>query len=924
MRLRHLFLVTTAIIGVAGTAQAQNTPSTTPPSTETADPQDGAADDIVVTGYRGSLQKAIAVKRNANAVVDVISAEDIGKFPDRNVAESLSHIPGVSIDRRFGEGEKVAILGTDPALNRMLLDGHALASADWGGNDNDPSSRTFNYSLLAPELVDRLEVYKSPEPRIEEGSLGGTVIVRTRRPLDLKANAIFASGGYSYNDRSDKGNIRGSGLYSWKNADETFGILVAATYDKQNLTRAGVEFFGYDNPAPSGTGPCAYNSPFVNCTNGALSLKSPGATINGGTIADLYKAASPFGINYAYFQQKRERKSVTGTMQWRPRSDLTFTLNGTHIDGNYNNYSQSMYTIPGAWTGSVLQSATVANGVVTGATFGAAPSQSAQLDTLVRRTSLKTDNINLFADYEGDNGAKISFSGGWSKAKGGRNPEYLFNVQTKLPYSYAFTNDSATVNFVGDLTNPANYFTNPNNNPANIEGRPVVVNGQNLVAAQIGGLDYSVTTDRDIFGGYDATIPVAFGPFKEILLGSRITDHLNRLDARGVNTYLQTSLNGSQLGVTTLTTPDGTFDGSGGMGNATKYLNLPDQAVIDILARAINSPLVNKIGASTKVHETVAASYIQANFDQGGLRGNIGGRLVYTRDISTYATTLSNAINPVPVPTRTATDYLKFLPSLNIAYSITPQVIVRGAVARVISRPRYEDLAASTSLNNVTLDGGGGNPNLKPYESTNYELTAEYYPRAGTLLAVELFRRDISNYIINTRTNTVFFNSLTNALATYNVNQPINGGKAKVNGALVSAQSDIWGGFGIQANYSYQDSSTSSVDTTGAALNLPYLSKHTVNVIPYFEKGPFQARVSYNYRSAYFRTIGRLGSREMVAPYSQLDASASLNLLDGVVLSVNAQNLLDETYRQYNATPDRPTAFYKNGRTFSAALSFRM
>jgi len=249
---------------------------------------------------------------------------------------------------------------------------------------------------------------------------------------------------------------------------------------------------------------------------------------------------------------------------------------------------------------------------------------------------------------------------------------------------------------------------------------------------------------------------------------------------------------------------------------------------------------------------------------------------------------------------------------------------VRGAVAKVISRPRYEDLAASTSLNNVTLDGGGGNPNLKPYESTNYELTAEYYPRAGTLLALELFRREIDNYIINTRTNAVFFNSLTNALATYNINQPVNGGKAKVNGALVSAQSEIWGGFGLQANYSYQESSTSNVDVTGAALNLPYLSRHTVNVIPYFEMGPFQARVSYNYRSSYFRTIGRLGSREMVAPYSQLDASASLNLTKGIVLSVNAQNLLDETYRQYNATPDRPTAFYKNGRTFAAAVSFRM
>ena len=937
---KQVLLASSAItFGLAGSlfapsAMAQvatTSPTTTPPTTTPAgsDTQNGApatvdADqDIVVTGIRGSLRSAIAVKRNANAVVDVISAEDIGKFPDRNVAESLSHIPGVSIDRRFGEGEKVAILGTDPALNRMLLDGHALASADWGGNDNDPSSRTFNYSLLAPELVDRLEVYKSPEPRIEEGSLGGTVIVRTRRPLDLKANAIFASGGYSYNDRSDKGNVRGSGLYSWKNKDETFGILVAATYDKQSLTRSGVEFFGYDNVAANADG--TRNSPFVNrAQDGTLSLKSPGATITGGTIADLYNAASPFGINYAYFQQTRERKSVSGTVQYRPSSDLTFTLNGLHIDGNYNNYSQSMYTIPGAWTGDVLQSATISNGVVTGASFGAANSQSAQLDTLVRKTKLKTDNLNFFTDWEGDGGAKVSFAGGWSKATGGRNPEYLFNVQTKLPYSYAFTDTTATVNFVGDQTNPANYFTNPNNNPAQIEGRPVVVNGTQLNAAQIGGLDYSVTTDRDIFGGYDATIPVSFGPFTEILLGSRVTDHVNKIDARGINTYLTSSQTIAQLGVPVLITPSGTFDGSGGMGNATSYLNLPEQSVIDILAGAINSPLVNKVGASTKVKETVIASYAQANFDQGGFRGNIGGRLVYTRDISNFATTPSGVVNPQPVPTRTSTDYMKFLPSLNIAYSINPQVIIRGAVARVISRPRYQDLAAATSLNDTTLDGGGGNPNLKPYESTNYELTAEWYPRAGTLLAVELFRRDIENYIISSRQNVDYFNALQNRITTYNVSQPINGAKAKVNGALVSGQAEIWGGFGLQANYSYQDSSTSSIDVTGAELNLPYLSKHTVNIIPYFESGPFQARLSYNYRTAYFRTIGRLGSREMVAPYNQLDFSAGFNITPAITLSVNAQNLLDATYLQYNTTRDRPTAFYKNGRTFAASVSFRM
>ncbi|TDN81623.1 TonB-dependent receptor [Stakelama pacifica] len=938
--LRNLILVTTSVVGLASAAQAQTVQADSPANAQTrsdsqattAPTEADTANDIVVTSYAQSLRNAIDIKRNANAVVDAISAEDIGKFPDRNVAESLSHIPGVSIDRRFGEGEKVAILGTDPALNRMLLDGHALATADWGGNDNDPSSRTFNYSLLAPELVDRLEVYKSPEARLEDGSLGGTVIVRTRRPLDLDANSIFASAGYSYNDRADKGNIRGSGLYSWKNKDETFGILLAGTYDRQQLVRSGVEFFGYEQGAGrffQTQQDADGNSVLVRGADNQPVLKNPNATVSGGSRQDLADAYLPFGINYAYFQQKRERASIAGTVQYRPTDDLTFTVTGLHIKGNYNNYSQSMYTIPGAWTGDVLQSATVSNGVVTQASFGAANSQSAQLDTLVRRTSLKTDNLNFFADWEGDGGAKISFAGGWSKATGGRNPEYLFNVQTKLPFSYAITPTSAEVNFVGDPTDPANYFTNPNNNDATIEGKPVIINGQQLNAAQIGGLDYSVTTDRDAFGGFDATLPLQGGGiFTDLLIGARVTDHVNRIDARGVNTYLQQSLTGDQLGVDTLVTPSGVFDGTGGSGNATQYLNLPDQAVIDILANAINTPLINKVGASSSVRESTVASYVQLNFDSSGFRGNLGGRLVYTRDISRYALTLPTTENPnpVPVPTRTSTDYLKFLPAFNIAYEVTPDLILRGAFAKVIARPRYQDLAASITQNDVTFDAGGGNPNLKPYESKNYELTAEYYPKPGALISLELYRREIDNYIVNTRVEGVsLFNSLQGQVVSgYSVSRPINAGKAKVNGVLINGQAEIWGGFGIQANYSYQDSSTSTVIADSAVLNLPYLSKHTVNVIPYFESGPFQARVNYNYRSAYFRTIGRLGSQEMVAPYSQLDAQIAYSITPNVTVTLNAQNLLDETYLQYSGTRDRPSAFYKNGRTFVANISFRM
>ncbi|RJG56204.1 TonB-dependent receptor [Sphingobium terrigena] len=902
MALRHFMLFTTSAMALLPAAVSAQQAAPAP------DPQG----EIVVTGIRASLRNAINVKKQANAVVDVITSEDIGKFPDRNVAESLSHIPGVSIDRRFGEGEKVAIHGTDPALNRMLLDGHAVASADWGGNDNDPTSRTFNYSLLAPELVERLEVYKSPEPRIDEGSIGGTVIVRTRRPLETPANSVFASGGYSWNDRAEKGNIRASGLYSWKNQDETFGILAAVTYDKQNLTRAGVEFFGFEN---------AGSRFFNTAADGSFTLKNPNATVTGGTLADLYNAKSPFGINYAYFTQQRKRISYSGTMQFKPTDSLTLTLTGLRIDGNYNNSSQSMYVIPGAWSGDVLQSATVNDGVVTAASFGAASanSQSSQLDLLVRKTKLTTNNLNLEAEWKSDSGASFTATGGWSRAVGGRNPEYLLDVRTDLPYSYSFTPNSAEVNYDGDLTDPANYRRSNSAQAQTIDGQPIIYNGTQLVAARAGGIDFSRTIDRDYYAGYDAVIPVAFGPFTEVRIGGKYTKHRNRLNAAGFNNYdLSGGYTLASLGVDTITTPNGAFDGTGGTGNATQYINLPAQAVIDILANSVNIA-VDKPTASYIVDEEVAANYVQFNFEQGGFRGNIGGRLVYTKNSSAFTAQVAQGDGalPVLVPGRVNNDYLKFLPSFNIAYDTGSNVILRGSVAKVIARPRYEQLGGSIGRNDITLDASGGNPNLKPYQSTNYELSAEWYPKAGMLFSLELFRREVKDYIYNGITQQTFFNELLQQNQVYNVSQPINGGKATVNGVLVSGQAEIWGGFGIQANYSFADSSTDE------GLNLPYLSKHTVNIIPYFESGPFQARLSYNYRSAYFRAIGRLNSVDMVAPYNQLDFSASYAITPNITLTANAQNLLDETYIQYAGTRATPTAFYKNGRTYAGSVSVR-
>ncbi len=199
-------------------------------------------DTVVVTGIRASLKQALDSKRDSDAIVDVVTAEDVGKFPATNVAEAITIIPGVTIDKAFGQGEKVSILGTDPALNRTLLNGQTIASADWFISDQP--GRTFNYSLLAPQLVSKVEVYKSPEAWLEEGSIGGTVNVSTRKPLDLGGTTISGAVGYLYNDRVEAGDPSVSAMFGWKNDADNFGVIVSAQRSIENIRRDGIESYG--------------------------------------------------------------------------------------------------------------------------------------------------------------------------------------------------------------------------------------------------------------------------------------------------------------------------------------------------------------------------------------------------------------------------------------------------------------------------------------------------------------------------------------------------------------------------------------------------------------------------------------------------------------------------------------------------------
>jgi iron complex outermembrane receptor protein len=824
---------------------------------------------VVVTGIRASYERAIEAKRNANAIVDTISAEDVGKFPDQNVAESLSHLPGLAVDRQFGEGEKVSILGTDPALNRVLINGQTVASADWGGNPNDPTSRTFNYLLLSPELIGLAEVYKSQEARIDEGSIGGTVIIHTRKPLDLKANTLVASGGYSYNDRSKLGNPRGSLLYSWKNQDGTLGVLASYTHDKENLARAGLEIFGYSKASDL-----------------------PANKVTGG---DPATAIYPAGINSDYFSQVRQRDGFSTTLEARPTDSLKFDLTGLYIKGKYDNVSQALFIYPAA-SSSLLQSATINNGLVTSASYG--PGAYTEHDADIRKTTVKTDSINLTTEWDG--GGPLSWQGviGTTKASGGKDPEYLMDMRGTSAYSYSYTATSATVNWAQSPLDPTTI------------SRPA---GQ-----QIGGIGYEVSGDTEKYAQTDLTWKVDAGPLSKLITGVKYTDHENYKIVSSSKVFVQNVpevLSQLDPGVT----PSGLWNGVGINGDAARWATVGTNALINYdLTTPTGTTFTESQGSEFNVKEKTTAAYVEGNLEGNFLgkayHGNVGVRYVHTSDDSFgYLQDQAGTLTP----SNTVNTYNKVLPSGNIAWEAAQDVLLRLGAAKVLARPRFSDMAQYVSFDNLQLTASGGNPDLKPYQSTNYDGSVEWYFEKGALASVEFFYRDISQYIVSKEHDETLFNSLSGTTGLYFVTSPINAEKASVKGAALQLEMPIAGGFGFAANYTYSTSSTQN------GYNMPYLSKNTYNLIPYYERGPFSVRVSYGYRSQYFTSIGRLAASQFTAEYKELDASASWNITDHFRVTVNAENLLDQLYDSFDGVQAAPVGLYKNGRLFSAGVTYR-
>jgi len=881
------------------TATAQNAPSGTAQSAE----GDGGDNDIVVTGIRHSLRLSLDAKRDSSVIADVLSAEDIGKFPDKNVAEALQRVPGVVINREFGEGERVSLRGTAPNLTKTLVNGHAIATADWFILEQLAATRSFNYLTLPAEIVGQLDVYKSGQADVEEGGIGGTINVHTRNPLDLKPFTVSASVQGVYSEKRDSFDPQVSGLFSWKNDAETFGILVGGVYQKRDIRRDGIEVLGYQP-----------------------------VTVGGQT------AQVPSLIGSALFQQERERYGGNIALQFRPSDDLELNITGLYSKFNANNFNQNYL----AWgskalgDGGTLTNATVRNGtVVSGTITSPASSRAAVYDAIDRQAFAKTYSADADLVWHPSDRSTLHLKGGYTKANGNTESQPFYEGAAPGAFTFDISGKVPQVKFTGiDPTKPSDLIFD------------------------FASLHQITNTDEEKYFYVDYEHEVDWGPLHALKFGGKFTDHdrvtrflattygafyLNLVGATGCGTRACASPDfaGAQ-------TPDDFLDDVALPGTLTKFFQVDRTKLQTILnsqpasarERILNPP------ENYSINEKTYGGYAMAKLGgkEDGWSANFGLRVVGTDQnsvgnllgvpASTPGAVTTNAFG-VYLPVQVKRSYTDFLPSANISVDVTPDVIVRFAASRSVARPDYTDIVPRVSLNPGSLTGDGGDPNVDPYRSNNYDLSIEWYPDRDTIVAAALYYKDIQSYIVNRTVQEVF--PVQNAInpnvsrctvsaqstpanplfnCAFDINRRSNGAGGTNKGVEIQVSRPIAYGFGAIVNYTYSDAKSDSGDP------IPGNSKHALNVTGYYENDFASVRLSYNYRSAFFINIDRAAPLNQKATQS-LDASLSFKVTDNVSLTADAINLTNAKIEQYSGTEDRFRAIYDNGRQFYVGARLR-
>ncbi|HKU90224.1 MAG TPA: TonB-dependent receptor [Steroidobacteraceae bacterium] len=894
MNIRRSTLLGTAI-AFALYHQSAMADAATSPST---DPAAGGEEigEIIVTGIRASIQQSLDVKRNADTRLEVVTAEDVGKLPAHNVADALRGLPGVNISSSsadeggFDESDRVSLRGTSPSLTQTLINGHSVGSADWfvlsQGNN---VGRSVSYTLLPSELVNSVEVNKSSNSRLQEGGTTGTVNIITRKPFQFdKPFTVEASLGSVYADQADSWDPQISGLMNYKNENETFGVLLQVFSQERSLRRDAQEI-------PGGFFTIASTDP-VAATN-----------------PDLVGVQVPGLIGATLFEQVRDRKGGLLELQFKPSDSLTLGLSGFYSDMDANNYNRNFML----WGGNFGRAQapnpgyTIENGVLTSATYaGVAGRDYAVYDMISREATAKSSYITFDADWKINDSLTSNFQIGTTEGTGETARQFIAEVTTNRGGGASWTSHGKS--------SPLDWSVGGDSSLAGVTGFGTWGNQQ--VKA----------TDSEDWANLSFTQNLDSGPLNSIDFGARYADHERRTDSpegASPGDIWSDLQNGATAPYPSdfAKNIDGTFprDLWYFTTGALKEAILANSTWLSDDDSATGR---HNYGGEWKVAEKNLAAYVQANFGNDSWSGNVGLRYVnIDQEINSYQAVASAANADVSslfgnwIYQNTDNKHNKVLPSANLKFHMADDVVFRFAASQTMTLPDYSALGASSWGSDLNKTGGGGNPNLKPVISTNFDGNLEWYFMPRGLLSVGAFSMDLKDYVAFGTENRQLFSELTNQLETYLVSVPVNS-NGSVTGLELVYEQPIGDSFGVNANYTYSDGKTAHTWADGSN-NLVGTSKDTYNVGLYFENQMFSARANYTYRTSFL--IGLSGAN----PYYQDDfgtLSLALNYkpTEWLNISLDALNLNNPDLTYYQSAT-APTAFYNNGRQYYLNLRFK-
>lgn len=878
--------------------------------------QDSAVEEVVVTGsFRDSLKNALNLKRNSVNAVDSIVAEDIGDFPDNNLADAMQRVPGVNIDRVGGEGKQISVRGLSPDFTRVRINGMETIAAGYGNK-----ARSFDFNIFASELFSRIDVKKTQSAEMEEGSLGATVDLFTARPLDSEGNTFVVGYSQGYNDLSESSDPRMTALANIVNDEGTLGASFSVAYSERTVAQEGHNSGRWEALGPTTTG--------TNRWKNAATLP---AAVNAANIPRFPRQLDrEIGL---------ERLGFTGAVQWQIADTTSLTLDAMHADLGYTQTDLTLTPISMARTGATGRRETT---VVDYTYFAATNSlQYAQLDGVDVRSEnafvdaeTTFDQYSLAFDHEFTDSIRMKALVGTSESMMDLKEESTaiferFNAGFTYDYRSDAYDPALAYNF--DLANPNSWqiselrdrpgYTENTYDVAQVDFAWDLTDIFTLKAGaslkEFGFDNDKSQRDRAILNqtapqGTSVSVPAGCGL---TLADMAVTSDLGSLytPANGDNTFFLPSIN-AVAGKTGLFTDSTCF------------------------------PLVNTAGENRSVEEEDTGYYAQVDFNTElfGLpfRGDAGVRQAETQQTST------GLVSGTEVTVER--EYSDTLPSVNLALEPIADVILRASWSEVMTRPSLGNLTPGGSVDVFNRVYTAGNPNLDPFRAQATDLSVEWYFAEESMLSLAWFQKDIESFPASIREDVLWSdlglpdsllgNGPATPADTFNYRTTGNGEGGELNGWEAQYQQpfnfgpDWLRNFGVKANVTMIESEVNTGTADAPVLTrLNGQSDDSYNATLWYEnEAGFSGRVSYTFRSDYQSAqvtaakdaAGQTAGTDNTGEVAVVDASFAYQFNDSLKFTFDALNLTDEAETLLISDYELVDTTLKSGRQYYLGVQY--